>query len=624
MKVSDGQFEKLLGLTSVQELKSTMASRKLRPTLAQAAKLALHCNSLIDADGGAPPSLRLGVIHTYTSELLDPWLNYSAALEGLSFETYHAPYGVTVQEAMPGSGLAAHNPDVTLLLLRREDLHPALVSPVSCIAEDDRSAVSAELCSSLQSLVSQLRSTVAGQIIVTLMPQMTSPGLGLYDPMAQHSETQWWETTKIALTADLRENFSGVSYLDLDQLLMRVGSDSFFDDRLWYSSMFPFSPEGAQALTGAVASIAASTRFTKAKVIVLDADNTLWGGVIGEDGMHGIALGPDYPGRAFVDFQKRILEFQQRGFILALCSKNNPEDVAEVFRDHPHQLLKDEHFAAQRVNWTPKPENIASMAKELNLGLDSFIFVDDSDYECSAVRHSLKEVLVVQVPKRATEVPSCLDALSRLEITSLTKEDLEKTAMYAQERQRQSQLEQLSAGEGSIDDYLESLKMHMTIGLNDRSVVPRLAQLTQKTNQFNLTTRRYSEQDVTDKIDDAGTAVYHFSLADSFGDSGIVGLAIVEGRGSERPVLDTFLMSCRVIGRKAEQAFLSYIVDDLGKEGAQHLAAQYLPTRKNVLVEKFLPDFGFLHEDGDSYVYTLQNHSEGEAPSFPITIEGPS
>ena len=339
--------------------------------------------------------------------------------------------------------------------------------------------------------------------------------------------------------------------------------------------------------------------------------------------MAGIALGPDYPGRAYVDFQKRILALQQRGFILALCSKNNPDDLDEVLREHPHQLLKHEHFAAARVNWVPKPDNLKALAQELNLGLDAFIFVDDSDHECAAVRHALPEVEVIQVPARAVDIPGCLDHVARLQVTALTAEDLAKTAMYAQERQRRSQQEQVAAGGGSVDDYLRSLAMTMTVGRDDRTHLPRLAQLTQKTNQFNLTTRRYSEQEMQAKIDGEDCRVYHFSLADSFGDSGVVGLAIVELRDGASAHLDTFLMSCRVIGRRAEQAFLRRIAADLRAGGVATLSAQYIPTRKNVLVENFLADNAFAAQD-DGWLARLDDGGFDLDDDFPITIEGPT
>lgn len=618
MKITDVQFKKLLGAQSAQEIKNQLALRRMVPSQLQANKLRQRINTFPSAS----KNIQIGIVHTYTSELLHPWLQFSAALNELNPSIYHAPYGVTVQEAEANSGLVKCSPDITLLLLTKEDLHPAFRSPPATFTSTEAAEIDDQFQRAINGLVRGFRSQLGGQIIVTILPSTISPGLGLYDSMAEHSEQQWWAEAKTALATSFREQFSGVTFLDLDQLVMQTGRDNFFDRRLWYSSAFPFSVEGALSISNAVMTLAASIHHTKAKVIVVDADNTLWGGVIGEDGMNGIALGQEYPGRAYVDFQKRLLSLQQRGFILALCSKNNPDDLNEVLQDHPHQVLKNEHFAAQRVNWLPKPDNLRSIAQELNLGLDSFIFVDDSDHECSAVRHSLKEVLVVQVPAKAVEVPLCLDAVARLEITSLTQEDMNKTAMYSQERQRQSQREELTDTGGSVEDYLKSLNMKMTVGLNESSLLPRLAQLTQKTNQFNLTTRRYSEQDISEKIGDKNTFVFHFSLADNFGDSGIVGLAIVERRTDSSAHIDTFLMSCRVIGRKAEQAFLSSILSKMKSEGVEELTAEYIPTRKNGLVQSFLPDNDFLDNGEGSYVRSLALEPNQSDNGLPIIIEG--
>jgi len=619
MKISDDQFEKLLVAPSIHDIKRELALRGMAPTLAQANKLRQHIQALpYDLK-----SVRLAIVHTYTSELLNPWLHVSAALNQLRLDIYHAPYGVTYQEADSTSALAAHKPDVTLLLLTREDLHPSFQMPAACINVSDRQDILNQVQQGLHGLVRRFRDSVGGQIIVTLLPNPSPPGLGLYDAMAEHSEDRWWNQIRTTVVSDLRGQFSGVSYLDLDQMVMRVGRNHFFDTRLWYSSVFPFSPAGAMAVCDGITSLAAAIHLPRAKVIAVDADNTLWGGVIGEDGMNGIALGQEYPGRAYQDFQKKLLCLQQRGFILVLCSKNNPEDVAEVFQNHPHQILKNEHFAAQRVNWLPKPDNLRSMAQELNLGLDAFVFVDDSDYECSAVRHAMPEVEVIQVPARPVEIPACLDALARLEVVSLTAEDLEKTAMYTQERLRKSQRERLAETGGSIEDYLKSLDMRMTIGRDDPSLVARLAQLTQKTNQFNLTTRRYSEEDISGMISGDHHSVYHFSLEDNFGSSGIVGLAIVEiGAGADARI-DTFLMSCRVIGRLAEQAFLHAVMRDLKSRGVTQIVAEYIPTRKNVLVERFLPDNGFSASTDGRYCRDMREFVAGELHNFPMTIEGP-
>jgi FkbH-like protein len=346
----------------------------------------------------------------------------------------------------------------------------------------------------------------------------------------------------------------------------------------------------------------------------------MWGGIIGEDGIDGIALGPDYPGNLFVAFQRRILDFQQRGFLLALCSKNNPADLDQVLKEHPHQLLRDVHFAARRVNWLPKPDNLKSLAAELNLGLDSFIFVDDSDHECAAVRQQLPQVEVIQTPARPVEVPECLEHVARLEILTLTAEDSAKTEMYAQERLRRELKDKVDASGVGADDYLASLQMKMLVSIDKASHVPRLSQMTLKTNQFNLTTRRYQEQLVGELVADANWLVADFALADVFGNSGIAGLAMVRRVNAGTAELDTFLMSCRVIGRQAEDAFMQFLLDHLAEQGLTELVADYLPTAKNDMVRSFLPEQGFqLRADG-RFVRQLTKPSPPPARRFPIQV----
>ena len=346
----------------------------------------------------------------------------------------------------------------------------------------------------------------------------------------------------------------------------------------------------------------------------------MWGGIVGEDGPDGITLGHDYPGNAYTAFQRRLLDFQQRGFILALCSKNNLADVEQVLKDHPHQVLKPEHFAAIRVNWEPKTVNLVALAEELNLGLDSFVFVDDSDYECALVRRELPEVEVIQTPARPIEVPSCLDHVSRLELLSLTVEDLKKTEMYAQERVRR-QLRQNAERSGGLEDYLASLEMVMTVGIDDPAPLKRLSQLTQKTNQFNLTTRRYDELHMRHLIDSSNWMVGYFSLKDVFGDSGIVGLALFEVLEPAAAELETFLMSCRVIGRKAESAFLNVLLKRLAAAGVREVLADYLPTPKNALATSFLPDHGFVVGDDGRFRRELVVSPPLPDGAYPIAIE---
>ncbi len=596
-----------------------MVSRsRVKLSLPQAQQVIAHAESLEPA----VQAVRLGVVHTYTSDLLNPWLDLAAALQGLELQTYHAPYGLSPHEAQEHSGLVTHKPDLTLLLLRREDLHPDLAKPLVRFSRTQQADLAAESLDRLRNVVSRFRAHNVGHIVLTVLPSVLPPGLGIYDAQSERSESAWWAHLKASIAQYLRESIQASLFLDLDAVLQQIGRQDFFDHRLWYSFCFPFGVEAAREIARRVISLAVAIKLPKAKVIVLDADNTLWGGIIGEDGIHGIALGPDYPGNAYLDFQRRLLDFQQRGFILALCSKNNPTDLDHVLREHPHQLLRDDHFAARRVNWLSKSDNLLSLAEELNLGLDSFVFIDDSDHECAAVRHTLPQVEVIQVPAQPVHLPACLDYVARLEVLSVTAEDLVKTELYAQERRRRESQQHADQSGGDSRQYLLSLGMKMRIEFNDSSHLPRLTQLTQKTNQFTLTTRRYNEQQMQDFIRSDDWLVAHFSLSDVFGDSGIVGLALIRILSPNLAELDSFLMSCRVIGREAESAFLHSLLRHLAELGVREVVASYVPTAKNTLVQTFLPSQDFEKCADGHYRRDLHQVPPRPASAFPIAVEG--
>ncbi len=609
-------FEDLLRPTSRSELQAAVARWPAPLALPQAERLRAHALALAPA----PRALRLALVHTYTSDLLEPWLAFQAALEGFELQAHHAPYGLALQEAAPGSALVSHESDLTLFMLRREDLHPELSRPIAGLDPERLSLLRDESLARLREIVSAFRAQPIGQMIVTLLPALLPASLGQYDAQAEASESAWWQALKSALAAWLQRDCPATTFLDLDDVLAQVGRQAFFDRRYWYSASYPFSAAAAAEFARRVVAVGTLLKTPRAKVLVLDADNTLWGGVIGEDGIDGIALGPEYPGNAYVDFQRRLLAFQQRGLILAMCSKNNAADVDQVLREHPHQILRDGHFAARRVNWLTKPDNLRSLAQELNLGLDSFIFVDDSDHECAAVRHALPQVQVVQVPQRAVDVPACLDFVARLEVLALTAEDLAKTELYAQERLRRELSDDIGRTGGGAGDYLGRLQMKMRVGVDPLAHLARLAQLTQKTNQFNLTTRRYDEQQMRRFIEAPETLVLDFSLADVFGDSGIVGLAVWRRVGAKRAELDTLLMSCRVIGRRAESAFLAAGLRLLADEGVAEVIADYLPTAKNDLVREFLPQHGFAPDGGGRWVRGLADIAADIPDEFAIEV----
>jgi FkbH-like protein len=563
--------------------------------------------------------LRLGVLRTYAVELLRPHWTLEALLAGFELDLYEGPYGALLQEAEPGSGLLEHDPELLVVFARPEDFSPELAQSWSLRSSEKRAELVAAARDRVEALLRALRERLSGLIVFTLLPRMGALELGHYDAQADESQGRLREELERELAALFRNAMHGVLLHDLGTALEEVGRRRFFDRRLWHSSRFPFSAAGAQELVRALFGYAVRRARGGIKCIAVDADNTLWGGVVGEEGPSGLALGPDYPGSLYVEFQRRLLDFHRRGVLLALCSANNEADVLEVLRGHPHQVLREEHFAARRVNWSPKPANLIEIAAELNLGLDAVLFVDDSPQECHSVRTLLPAVAVVLAPADPLKLPQCLDQEPRLELLALTEEDRERSAMYQSERERR----ELKASASNLDEYLRSLEMVMTVGFNDEQHIARIAQLTQKTNQFNLTTRRYGEAEIARLMRGGNGWVASFSLRDVFGDSGIVGVAIVRSLESRVAEIDSFLMSCRVIGRRAEAAFLQSVLAALTSGGFERVQATYAPTPKNALVADFWTSCRFEPIGPRRYELRLPVSPEVQEPPIRVEIAPP-
>ena len=328
-----------------------------------------------------------------------------------------------------------------------------------------------------------------------------------------------------------------------------------------------------------------SIALKRKKCIVLDLDNTLWGGVLGEDGVSGIKIGGDYPGAAFAFFQRSLLQLSKVGVILTVCSKNNEADVLEAWDMNPFMVLKKEHFAAYRINWMDKASNIKELAEELNIGLDSFVFVDDNPTERELIKQMLPMVSVPVFPVQPYELPVFFKGLvnNYFKVYSITEEDKKKTEQYKANAAR-------AQAQHSFTDFgafLESLDIQITIEAANAFNIPRIAQMTQKTNQFNLTTKRYTDADVKSFLS-YGWNIWCISVADRFGDNGITGCIMVDG-----DTIDTFLLSCRILGKGIENAFIKKILVMLKDGGLDTVKATYLPTAKNAQVADFYDRCGF-------------------------------
>jgi len=391
--------------------------------------------------------------------------------------------------------------------------------------------------------------------------------------------------------------------LRFSQVLKKYGWKSLFGENFWYAGRIRYSFHGMENLALEVRRLYRAYKGMIKKVLVLDLDNTLWGGIIGEDGIDGILLSEDGKGKIFRDFQKNIKKLKDLGVLLCIVSKNNYSDVVEVFEKHPLMVLKLDDFIVKKINWKPKHENIKEMAEELNLGLDSFVFIDDNPFERKVVREFLPEVTVPEFPEDITVLNSWFweevvyEYFPKL---SITKEDREKLEQYKRNIRRK----ELQSKITSYEDFLKSLQINLNVYIDDSRFKTRLAQLTQKTNQFNLTTRRYTESNIEGFLNDRKTIVYALEYRDIFGSEGIIGEAIVKLENDEA-FIDTFLMSCRVIGRNVEYQFLDFIIDDLRKRGVKKIFGEYIPTKKNALVKDFYSKAGFTEISQNKFVKEL-------------------
>jgi FkbH-like protein len=499
----------------------------------------------------------------------------------------------------PVSPLYAFGPDVILLLLPAEALFPKTISDpdlVTSAAAAERETGLAELLAVVEAVT--LHSPGATLVISTFAIPDRSP-FGILDLKVEGGQRARITALNLQL-AELVRNRPNVVLLDQERIEARFGKARVRDVRLWYVGGLPFSDGFLPVLAAEYMRIIRPLKGLVRKCVVLDLDNTLWGGVIGEDGVDGIKLGGnDAPGNAFYDFQLALSGLRRRGVLLALCSRNNPEDVWPALDTHPHMVLRRDHFAATRVDWNDKASSIVDIARELNLGLDSLVFLDDNPAERALVRQHLPEVLTVDLPADPAYYVDTLLGLDVFESLGLTDEDRRRGEMYLQAQARR-EFERPAAGSASLMSHLESLGIDVTIEKATPFAIPRIAQLVNKTNQFNLTTRRYTEAQVRSIAEAADrSVVYSVEVSDRFGDLGLTGVAIVHTAVGAW-VIDSFLLSCRVLGRGIEDALLAHIINRARKAGARRLHGRFIPTAKNAPARDFYSTRGFLRVEAVS------------------------
>lgn len=400
-----------------------------------------------------------------------------------------------------------------------------------------------------------------------------------------------WTTNKIIsevnrCLVEKSLSISNLFLLDLDNLIRRFGYENIFDNRMKYLAKSPYSQFGLESIAKDIEFFFTTATSASKKLLVLDLDNTLWGGIAGEDGIGGIEISNDGVGRAYYDFQKSILSLKRRGVLLAICSKNNEADVKGIFESHPDMVLSWDDFVVRKINWTDKATNIKEIVTELNIGFESVVFIDDNPAERQWVNNSLPGVMVPDFPEEPSLLPDLISKLHVFDTFSITQDDLDKTEKYQSESARR-QVERESI---TYDEFLGSLDIKCRVFELNSEYLKRAAQLVNKTNQFNLSTKRYTESQLLSYAESDQSDVLLLGVSDKFGDYGIVGLAILV-RADAGTTVDTFLLSCRVLGKKVEEAFLVSMAEfSMTRWASEFLVVPFVPSFKNDQVHKFLSD----------------------------------
>jgi len=534
--------------------------------------------------GVVQDAVRLAITGGYSLYPLHELIEHLCEVEGFPCETWLGAFDNYVSEiSEPDSELYAFKPQVVLVMPSE---HRCAYTGKLTDARELQQREAHGVVDMLLKLAREAYEKSGAEVLMTNFMLPARHDLGPFRSRTLGSDWAFrkWVNLELGLNAP-----PFLHICDLEFLSHRHGGTNARDDRAWFESKQPCSSALLVELAREVAQMIGALKRSPKKVLALDLDNTLWGGVVADDGLEGIELGDTSPrGEAFKAFQKYIASLKHRGVLLAVCSKNDHARAAEVFEKHPEMVLRMDDLVSFKANWEPKSDNLRQMALELNLGLDSFVFVDDNPAEIEIVRQFTPEVATILLGPDSSTYVAQLQDCRFFEPRNITAEDSERTGQYQSEARRS----ELMGKAADMNSYLESLAMEATISEFTTTDVPRLAQLINKSNQFNLTTKRRTEADVLAVMNDPESIGFSVRLKDRFGDHGLI--SIVIGRKSGRTMMiDTWLMSCRVLKRQVEEAVLNELARLASLRGCDRLEGVYLPTAKNEMVRDFYARMGF-------------------------------
>ena len=549
---------------------------------------------------------KLAILRSFTVEPIVPLLRAEAFAYGIDLEVHVGDFNTYVQDILDGqSSLYRFAPNAVVLAVRTDQVAPELwrdfadLAPE--VAQQSGERVVRGVVHNYEQWIAAFRRQSQAALIIHSLERPSSPSLGILDDQSEAGQSGLIRQINRELR-HIAAGFHGVYSLDYDALVARHGSEHWHDERKWLTARLPIAAGYLLQMARAWMHFIVPLSGRTAKVLVVDLDNTLWGGVIGEDGMAGIKVGPEYPGAAYQALHRALLDLSRKGILLAICSKNNLDDAMEALEKHPGMLVRAKHFAALRINWTDKAQNLREIAQELNVGSDALAFLDDNPFEREQVRAALPEITVIDLPKDPLEYASAVRNCAAFERLTLSAEDQQRTEMYAAQKQRAGAEQSFQ----SKEDFFRFLEQEAELEPVSDLTLARVAQLTQKTNQFNLTTRRYTEPQIAEMAKKPEWNIFSIRVRDRFGDHGLVGVAIAHDEGEQCKV-DTFLLSCRVIGRTVETALLAHLAESAAQRGRKRLVGWFLPTKKNAPARDFYPQHGFERQEtnGAGSLWTL-------------------
>lgn len=530
----------------------------------------------------AARSVRIAVASdTSLDNLADP-LALRLLERGMFGVQYHSPFAqLALETRNPGSGLFQHKPEVVVLA--------PLTGIWQRLGGTSPDAVT-QTVEEAWSQVVALRKNFEGLILLQNVVPIENRPHGILESRRNLGHADFARAVNLELSQCCRE--TGEAFI-LDAQLLAGQSGTIWPGlhKQQIMASRPLTDDLANLLAAEIAAFCAARKGFARKCLVLDLDNTLWGGVVGEDGVAGLQIGGGFPGNIYTELQKEIAGLHERGVTLAIVSKNNEVDAWEVFSQRPEMILKRADFSAHRINWQDKASNIRELATELNLGLDAFVVLDDNHVERDWIEEALPEVDVCPASD-PLEMLRWLTTCRRFDTLAITREDALRAKSYAAAGERS----RLAIQSSNLEEYLASLGTQVEVGCNSSTQIARVAQLTQKTNQFNLTTRRYTESEIQERMQNPAWRVFWCACRDRFADEGVIGAALVEIKSGEW-MLDTFLMSCRVLGRGVEKAFLGTICDQAGGSGAKIIRGEFIRSAKNSQTENFLEICGFAADE---------------------------